>query len=174
MINLKNILPFWIVLVLNLCCLLVLGWNFGPTTGYGLITLWSSIWLVLDAIFMIASLILIVLMLILSIWGISKTENQLQIGKWSMQTITEFLFLVFCVLSVFVFVFSSASVGFVSFGAILYLFVVALAFSTFLILKQKGLIQKTENLEQFLEPKKQKQKSNKTKKIKKFEEKQKE
>ena len=170
MINFKNVLPFWIVLILNICSLLILGWNFGPTTGYGLVTTWSSVWLVLDAIFMIVSFMLIVLMLILSIWGICTTENRIQVGKFNMQTIIEFFVFVFALASVCVFVFSSASVGFVSFGALLYILVIAFIIATYFVLRKKGLIEKQGLIQQFsqeIAPKKQKKIEHKKSKIEK-------
>lgn len=166
MINLKSVLPFWIVLVLNFCALLVLGWGFGPSTGYGLIANWGNIWLVLCAIFSIFNLILILLMLTLSVWGVARNGKgaELKIGSWNMQAIIEFLMLMFALVSVLIFVFSSASVGFVSFGAILYVVLVWAIVITYMILRQKNIIQKQVVLERFLniEQKNSKQKTKNT------------
>ncbi len=169
MINLKSVLPFWIGLFLNFCALLVLGWNFGSATGYGLITHWHNIWFVLSAIFMIFSLLLIFLMIVLSIWGICGNGKgaELQVGSWRMQAIFEFLMFSFGIATIFVFVFASASAGFVTFGAILYVLLVSSIIITYLVLRQKGLIEKQGMLEQISfsnEQEKSKKTKSKTKK----------
>ncbi len=141
----KKSLPFVFFVLTGIWALLLLGWSFtGVTSGYGIITLWNSIWSIFASLFQIMVLITIVLMLIVGIWGwiasVGKAK-ELKVGSWSMKAIGEFLFSIFTGLVIFVFIFLTIGGG-VTFGSILYLLVILAAFITYLVLRGKDYIDK--------------------------------
>ena len=137
--------PFVFIFVAAICFVLILGWSFGPSSGYGLITIWSNFCFCLSAVFQILSIILLIALIISSLWGwtysLGKTV-ELRIGKWGLKVISEFLFTIFVILAVLVFLFSAIGFGGVTVGSVLYLIANIGSYVLYLVFRGNGLIEK--------------------------------
>ncbi|MBR1925966.1 MAG: hypothetical protein IJ837_03870 [Clostridia bacterium] len=132
---------FSFILASTICSLLILGWRFGWTSGYGLITVWDNACLVISALLQILSFITIILILIVSIWGIllkNKSDFELKVGKFKQKSICEMLFIVFVCLAFLVFLFCSIGFRGVTFGSVLYLLQTIGCLIAYLILRNKN------------------------------------
>ena len=137
----KNSFSFIFILVSIICSLLILGWRFGWTSGYGLITVWDNACLVISALLQIFSLVAIILILIMSIWGIfcnAQNSQPPKIGKWEMKSVNEILFIIFVCLAFFVFLFCSIGFRCVTVGSVLYLLQTISCLVAYLILRSKN------------------------------------
>jgi len=132
---------FIFILASTICSLLILGWRFGWTSGYGLITVWDNACLVISALLQIFSFITIILILIVGIWGIllkNQESSELKVGKFGQKSICELLFIIFVCLAFFVFLFCSIGFRGVTFGSVLYLLQTMGCLITYLILRNKN------------------------------------
>ncbi len=146
-----NSFPFVFVFVATICFILILGWSFGATSGYGLITVWSNFCLCISALLQIISIILLVLLLITSLWGWGYSMGkcaELKIGKYGMKAICELLYTIFVCLAVLVFLFAAIGFGGVTIGSILYLIVSIGSYILYIVFRSRGLIDKNGILEQ--------------------------
>lgn len=147
----SNSFPFVFIFVAAICFALILGWSFGWSSGYGLITIWANFCLCLSALFQIFSIILLLILFITSVWGWSYSIGkvaEIKIGKWGMKPICEFLYTIFVCLAVLVFLFSAIGFGGVTIGSVLYLIANIGSYVLYIVFRSRGLIEKNGILEQ--------------------------
>ena len=100
----RKMLPFIYMVLTVIGAFLIMGWDFiYVLSGYQLLAYWINIWFIFTGIFQILSLISMILLLIVSIWGwayAAGKAKELKIGSWGLKTIAEFMFIVFCLCSI--------------------------------------------------------------------------
>ncbi len=146
----RKMLPFIYMVLTVIGAFLIMGWDFiYVLSGYQLLAYWINIWFIFTGIFQILSLISMILLLIVSIWGwayAAGKAKELKIGSWGLKTIAEFMFIVFCATAVLVAVFASiaSGIGFgiITFGALLYFLFILATVIVYLVLWKKGAIEK--------------------------------
>ena len=146
----SKMLPFIYMVLTIIGAFLIMGWDFiYVLSGYQLLAYWENIWFIFTGIFQILSLISMLLLLIVSIWGwayAAGKAKELKIGSWGLKTIAEFMFIVFCATAILVAVFSGVAsgitFGIITFGSLLYFLFILAAVIVYLVLWKKGTIEK--------------------------------